>query len=245
MTPEIDLKPFCEPEDGSRINLQQPFSQGNYTYASDARILIRVPRREGVAEGGPNVGKTTPTLERALAERIFHPLPAYDVIPGEPARTRPCEDCKGSGWVKNCDWCEGTGSGECPTCGHEDDCKECGGRGFFPAADSTEKDAAECDICEASGAIEMATEIPAVARFRDEAGVLPQHDYQLSYIELLKGLPGLEVGFAARHVPFGWQDTGLAFRFEGGCGLVMPRMREERPAKEPARGAPAKEAVPA
>ncbi len=45
----IDLKPFCGDND-IRYYLNEPFSEGEFTYATNGHILIRVPRRDDVPE---------------------------------------------------------------------------------------------------------------------------------------------------------------------------------------------------
>jgi hypothetical protein len=46
----IDLKPFCDK--GSFRGLEAPFTVGDWTYATDGHICIRVPRRADAPERG-------------------------------------------------------------------------------------------------------------------------------------------------------------------------------------------------
>ena len=48
--PDIDLTQFCAKEADSQYDFRAPFSKGPWTYATNRMIIIRVPRREDVAE---------------------------------------------------------------------------------------------------------------------------------------------------------------------------------------------------
>ena len=221
----IDLTPFCEDdEEDARLFLQNPFSAGEFTYATDGRVLIRVPRRDGVGDGGPNLEEILPVLEKALSERAFGRLPPCETIPGKTWPPGTCPDCKGSGKFKNCTKCEGTGEVACGECGNEKDCDECEGAGWVVAdKDAEGDDISQCDECEGSGDVEsMRADIPDLARF-------PDQDFQLRYIDLIKALPGVEVAFGPSTATVGYADCPLVFRFDGGCGLLMPMRREAEP----------------
>lgn len=109
---EIDLQKFCGDEP-YRPYLLKPFSQGEWTYATNGHICVRVPRIEGAAtpDNAPNaaalfVGVTTP-CDMALPKIK---------IPKGPTEKIECSDCEGSGHVHECpdcqcecDGCDGTG----------------------------------------------------------------------------------------------------------------------------------------
>lgn len=61
----VDLKQFCGTNTW-RPYLNEPFSRGEYTYATDSAIIVRVPR---VAEIGEVPGAPNP-------EQIFATMPA-------------------------------------------------------------------------------------------------------------------------------------------------------------------------
>lgn len=44
------LLKFCAPVSWAKPSMEQPFSRGKYTYATNGNILIRVPRMESVPE---------------------------------------------------------------------------------------------------------------------------------------------------------------------------------------------------
>lgn len=110
---EIDLRPFCGTE-VTRVYLMKPFSRGDWTYASDGRILVRVPRRASVPDDADN----SASVEKIIAE---HPLPALRPfrgvkIPDAKSEEIECRECKGRGTEHDCPDC---------TC----DCQECEGTG--------------------------------------------------------------------------------------------------------------------
>ena len=115
---EIDLTPFCTTEE-NRYYLQQPWSRGMHTWATDGHIMVRVPRRDDVPECdlAPDAAHV---FERASFDCAFTPLPGG--LP-PPAPTGECSACNGSGLDHECDDCthECTvcdGSGEEPESGY-------------------------------------------------------------------------------------------------------------------------------
>lgn len=114
---DIDLTPFCEKPDGYREYLKRPFSRAGFTWATDGRILVRVPLRADVEENpkAPHAEKIIPDF----AGVEFAPLPAVK-WPKMPER----DDCVA---------CQGRGH-ECPDCTCE--CVECDGMGKHMAAAS-------------------------------------------------------------------------------------------------------------
>jgi hypothetical protein len=113
----IQLDRFCG-KDEFRPKLHLPFSKGDWTYASDGRIAVRVPRWPTVPERAE-----APNAEELFAKDVtdeFRPLPAITIpLPKEP---EDCEECDGRG-VKH----------ECPTCGCT--CRACSGSGQRPVGD--------------------------------------------------------------------------------------------------------------
>jgi hypothetical protein len=108
------LKLFCS-TDPERPYLHRPWSSGEYTYATNGHVLVRVPRIAEVEENkdAPNAAKILASVE-AQAELV--PLPPMDGLPS-PVK----EDCRsrdGSG-IKHHD---------CPDCACP--CWECDGLGY-------------------------------------------------------------------------------------------------------------------
>ncbi len=47
---KIDLTPFCASPEANRCQIERPWSRGKWTYATDGKIVIRIPRDPGVPE---------------------------------------------------------------------------------------------------------------------------------------------------------------------------------------------------
>lgn len=88
--------------------LHHPFTREEWTYATNGRIIIRVPRVEGVA--------TVPVQ----AEAVFTEISSQEVAIPEsiPDPT-----------ISECPKCRGTGVIVCLTCESECSCKKCQGAG--------------------------------------------------------------------------------------------------------------------
>ena len=85
----IDLKPFCCDND-IRYYLNEPFSKGEYTYATNGDIVVRVSRRDDVPEI-----EQAPNCEKIFAE---HPFVAAVSIPHAPPLIEgDCDCCNGEG----------------------------------------------------------------------------------------------------------------------------------------------------
>jgi hypothetical protein len=117
----IDLEKFCyrglEPE---RQKLCQPFSIGEWTYATNGHVAVRVPRRTDIAENPAAPTKEATTLfEEGTKRARYKPAPKSELP--------PLETCE---WEETltCLQCNGTGKQhQCPDCSCE--CGECNGTG--------------------------------------------------------------------------------------------------------------------
>lgn len=66
---DLDLSHFCCTED-DRPYLKQPWSRGDFTYATDGRVMVRVPRRSDIPEN-----EDAPDVEgRILSKLLFDDL---------------------------------------------------------------------------------------------------------------------------------------------------------------------------
>lgn len=108
-----DLQPFCYEHSG-RPNIRQPFSRGDFTFATNGALIVRVPRLEDVGEeGGVDIEKINGTV--AVSGR--EPFQIDDIEKWEAAPKFPtvsykevCEDCYEAGRVKDtCGTCSGLG----------------------------------------------------------------------------------------------------------------------------------------
>lgn len=89
----IDLTKFCS-QDATRFNIQEPFSKGEWTYATNGHICIRVPML--------HVPAFPEKKEAPDCERIFNKAEErgpYEWVPVPEVQVEivMCDDCKGSG----------------------------------------------------------------------------------------------------------------------------------------------------
>lgn len=95
----IDLQPFCS-TDPLRPYLQKPFSRGEWTYATNGHVLVRVPKVADIPEG-----------ETAAEKVMTNIRPDADVSHlGEFILPEPeeidCPTCEGRGTEHDCPDCE-------------------------------------------------------------------------------------------------------------------------------------------
>lgn len=106
-----DLQKFCS-TDETRPSICRPFSQGTWTYSTDGRVIVRVPRMAEVPE--------YPDSPANCDKHIFGGNPITEEwfkIPAD-ISTEP----------EKCGRCKGTGECECE-CGNVHDCGNCEGSG--------------------------------------------------------------------------------------------------------------------
>jgi hypothetical protein len=110
----IDLKQFCG-NDEFRSYLNEPFTQGNYTYATNGHIMVRVQKVDSV---GPCKSKVKFDASKPLVgiERLKFETFSFS-LPPDPGKKGTCVDCDGRGYKHDCPDCECTcnfckGSGE-------------------------------------------------------------------------------------------------------------------------------------
>ena len=106
-----DLQAFCADAGDIRYFLRKPWSRGEFTYATNGHILLRVARL-------PDVPDETKAPD---AEALFlKTIPGAEWIP-VPAAVMPpmidCDECNGTGvytergetYKEDCEWCNHTG----------------------------------------------------------------------------------------------------------------------------------------
>ena len=108
------LQKFCSVDESRKV-IMSPWSFGAWTYATDARVLIRVPRMAEVPEreGAP---KADIIFTATGCTEVFQELPAVPEIKDE-----------------KCSKCDGEGAHEC-LCGNVHDCEYCEGSGKVPGS---------------------------------------------------------------------------------------------------------------
>lgn len=185
----MDLKPFC----GKSKAISEPFSGGEYSYATDGSIIIRVPvQAETTKEVPDGLGYGFPSFDHDL-------ITSWLDMPVLPTNKITCEKCNGTGKEETCHECNGDGilTFESDYNTYEVECERCGGNG--------KNDEIPCDECEGEGKI---PEVPYVK--------LDSVCLGIKYLELLKDLPDIKFAIVSKD-----RSEPVRFKFAGGVGLLM------------------------
>jgi hypothetical protein len=184
-----DLLPFCH---ASSLKMMAPWSHGDFTYASDGFVVVRVPRLPEVPE----------IKNPVKAHKIFEdtPEPATGFVPmptiEEIGETTVCPKCKGDSDGGECPECDGEGNVTLETDynSYECECKTCGGEGTG------------CKECNDMGYLEPTPKC-----------VIDGSTYTTGYIRLFMEIPGARIAanIVNPRVP-SW------IKFDGGDALLMP-----------------------
>ena len=180
---DIDLKPFCSTEE-YRSYLCQPFSLGDWTYASNGHIGIRVPRRADVPEND----KAPASIEDLFANAGKFAFHALDVSNLGEERKIKCTTCRGLGYGEKCKRCNGEGHHDCD-CEHcVENCIDCDGDGLtFAGKDVAPEKRMSCGECDGTG-----------FDLDERVAVFPnQLAMKVRYLRMVLSLPG-PVEMAAR-----------------------------------------------
>lgn len=115
-TKPVDLTPFCDAqENGARAFMRAPFSQDDFTWATNGKILVRVPRLPDVTEH-----PLAPHMRKTWVDGIGPWVPVTPFV--IPMSEEECRDCDGTGKQH-----------ECPDCTCE--CEQCEGTGMVTSYD--------------------------------------------------------------------------------------------------------------
>lgn len=108
----MDLSKFCASE-ADRPILAKPFTRGQWSYGTNGRVLVRIPRQDDIPEkpDAPDVEKLFEGKEAASCTEVLKiDLPASD-------DDDACDRCDGRGVEHDCpgchckcDECDGTGA---------------------------------------------------------------------------------------------------------------------------------------
>lgn len=195
----VELLRFVAARDDIREYMRAPFVQGEWIYATNGHIAVRVPKVEWV-----NVKESDkPASIGELFEK--NKRDTFVTLPDLPPREK-CPVCNGSGIGYKCSECDG--EGEFTRGGHSYDCKECGGSG--QTDDGADADKEPCIECDGDG------------ESRHKAVAVGNWHYDRRYLARILELPAVK--FAQRHEGMkDLDDAAIAyFVFEGGEGLLMP-----------------------
>lgn len=193
---QAELSVFAEP---NYPEMCGPFSFGDYSYATNGHILVRVPRLADVPEWEALNEK---------AARMFDGLdfPALNAalvdIPESPQLApEPCPFCSGTGKITTCPECEGTGEVGFENDFHcyECDCLTCHGSGKVSGNESL------CGYCNGTGKLKVTNPIEVGGTF-----------FSSHYLNLMRDLlPGVKIAPTET-------EKANYFKFDEGDGLLMP-----------------------
>ena len=188
-----------------------PFSVGEFSYATNGYLMVRIPRLDDVPERDDalNLDRVAPSFATEIA--LWLPVPFI-----APIAYISCEVCGISGKAYQCPECEGDGSVDPDTkfnSYNPVDCKTCEGNrqisreeinslnNYFGDIEIIEE---VCESCSGEGKFYTAQAIPVGdALFSDK------------YLHSIGQLDGCEIGVVDAVKP-------SRFRFDGGDGLIMP-----------------------
>lgn len=200
------IRPFCGQGD-PREWLNQPWVLDGMHGATNGHVLVVL---DGVDTSLPDTeaqGLSKPQNLRTVIGRAMAANGPWHAI--EPVELAPCADCHGAGKVRSekCPDCDGEGYFDHGR--HEYECRECGGVGWIKGGPDSEE--VPCSLCGGT-AIANGCWQPAWL-----AGT--PHGIGHRALSLIAKLPNVE--FCAGPDAKG----GIPFRFVGGRGIVMPRLK--------------------
>lgn len=197
----INLKKFCRKSHYTET-LTEPFTEGNYTYASDGNIAIRVDKIQEITKLYPSV-KAEQIFEKNKinGNETWIDLPRFKII------EKNCSGCGGTGKVIVCKECNGAGSLEFSSDCNDYDvvCKSCFGE------DTKDK---KCENCEGTGKHKEYSN-PVIEIKKD--GYLEQIEIIINgmYLEMIQNLPNVKISLQDK-------NKTIKLKFDGGIGLLMP-----------------------
>ena len=202
-----ELQKFCDTNTyHEAYGITEPFSRGEWTYATNGHICVRVPRISAIThEAKSSVSES--------AEKLFTDTKArateWQRLPDFELKSCVCDTCGGTGYIQMC-----------PACDHSDHkcfngeskiCKQYNAECVKGCAKDAEF-SFKCEDCEGSGEIKL----PGKYIVQGAAGTT-----QISaiYLDMIKDLPNVMIA------PYD-ETSGFQFRFDGGEGMLMPMKQE-------------------
>lgn len=191
----IDVDKFCG-SDNFPKGIQTPFSIGDYTFATDGQIIIKVDKLPEVEQrdDAPDANR----LEWRQDEITeWHELPMIDFD-----ELDDCANCWGIGFVKTCPECDGDSvvyfenTYNC----YETECQTCCGNGILRG----NKDDKICGSC--NGTKKQSTSVKVGSASIGSV-----------YLSMIYSLPDAVIEHSDK------TESMVNFKFNGGCGIVMPR----------------------
>lgn len=151
-----------------RVYMLTPFTRGDWTYAADGHIAVRVQKIERVENLDDKILTEIEGLFSSSRSNDFVDMPSLP-------QAEKCPECNGSGAAYKCPQCDGDGEFEHGS--HTYDCKECVGTG------QVQDGCDEEEVCEACGGTGMVRYQPIKVGARY---------FGLVYLKLISELPGVK-----------------------------------------------------
>lgn len=197
----MNLKKFCRKSHYTET-LSEPFSDDNYTYATDGSILIRIDKISEITKVYPSINAEKILEENKIdGNEIWIDPPKFKII------EKNCSGCGGTGKVIVCKECNGAGSLEFSSDYNDYDveCKSCFGENT--------KDK-KCENCEGAGKYKEYSN-PVIEIKKD--GYLEQIEIIINgmYLEMIQNLPNIKIALQDK-------NKTIKLKFDGGIGLLMP-----------------------
>ncbi len=185
------LQAFC----GTYPRASVPWSDGEFTFATDAITLIRVPRLADVPE-------------------IENPYNTASIYNGETAPTEgwlELPSLEMLGELKPCPKCGGATAATCP---------ECDGEGVVILSNSFNEYECECRSCDGNGETNYCSTCKGMGTSEAISSVdLAGSSFTTAFLRKFHLLPGCKIAPPTGDGRFAW------LKFEGGDGLTMPRTK--------------------
>jgi len=193
----IDLDKLCS----KRIEeLEKPFSDGEYSYACDGYILIRVPRRDDIIDPVPEC------LKLHKVDIGKRPVQTLEIPKFDPPKMIECRVCRGRKATRVCPECKGEDLYiENDFHEYEVDCKTCNGHGVIPKTGGE-----PCGNCDGVGAVENDGRYDSV--------MVGELEIAKRLLNKAKDLPGIRMAATS-------PGNYLRIFFDGGDGAIMALVR--------------------
>lgn len=206
ITDEI-LRLFCS-KDIIRPKLNNPFNFGDYTYATDGHILIRVPKIEEYSENPilDTIEKVFPIDIDKIDNSLWIDIPELT----ETIKVIDCVDCEGTGKNSICPDCEGEKEVSWESENgflYEDTCRMCEGTGRIDDINNNDI----CDKCNGTG-----------KKSEDLIIDIGSKTVNSRLLSIIKNLPNTKIAPDAVE-----GLKAIPFKFDNGIGLIMPIRKEK------------------
>ncbi|MRR49342.1 MAG: hypothetical protein EG825_00255 [Rhodocyclaceae bacterium] len=180
--------------------MQHPILRGEFIYATNGHVAVRVPASNGIASTvcDDKIKDMQSLFDKARSD-VF--LPTFPELP----EANKCAVCNGSGIVYPCPSCDGEGEFEYKW--HDYECKECGGYGQVDDGDEDQKET--CEYCAGSGHAQQPVKVKDFI-------------FDRRYLSKIKDLPGVRFAVQQGFPTEGAIPPGYFVFDGGGEGLLMP-----------------------